>query len=206
MEVGAHTRHHVDLSALPDDEARQRSSKAAAKQTPSHAPVRHFCYPYRAFSAPARGHGPRGGLCHGRDRKAWAGRRCRTTSSGSPCAGGSGHPPCAIRPQAMDGLRGSAGATVKPPCASRSSPAASTPWAGARSVMPWRWPNGTSTSAPGSTAVAGAAPRGRREEVAAAVEPSQVTATQSLRSGALQEARPGHCGRDLDDTVRDLTR
>jgi peptidoglycan/xylan/chitin deacetylase (PgdA/CDA1 family) len=50
MEVGAHTRHHVDLSALPDDEARREIQQSRSElENAIHAPVRHFCYPYGRF-------------------------------------------------------------------------------------------------------------------------------------------------------------
>ncbi|MDM7323066.1 MAG: polysaccharide deacetylase family protein [Gammaproteobacteria bacterium] len=50
MEVGAHTRHHVDLSALPDEEAQTeiRQSRSELERV-IQAPVRHFCYPYGRF-------------------------------------------------------------------------------------------------------------------------------------------------------------
>ncbi|MEW6727836.1 MAG: polysaccharide deacetylase family protein [Pseudomonadota bacterium] len=50
MEVGAHTRHHVDLSALPDDEARIEIQQSRSElESTIQAPVRHFCYPYGRF-------------------------------------------------------------------------------------------------------------------------------------------------------------
>jgi peptidoglycan/xylan/chitin deacetylase (PgdA/CDA1 family) len=50
MEVGAHTRHHVDLSALPDDEARVEIEQSRGElENAIQAPVRHFCYPYGRF-------------------------------------------------------------------------------------------------------------------------------------------------------------
>lgn len=50
MEVGAHTRHHLDLSALPDAEARVEIQRSRSElENTIQAPVRHFCYPYGRF-------------------------------------------------------------------------------------------------------------------------------------------------------------
>jgi peptidoglycan/xylan/chitin deacetylase (PgdA/CDA1 family) len=50
MELGAHTRNHVDLSALPDEEARIEIQQSRSElESTIQAPVRHFCYPYGRF-------------------------------------------------------------------------------------------------------------------------------------------------------------
>ncbi|MGK0673534.1 MAG: polysaccharide deacetylase family protein [Halothiobacillaceae bacterium] len=47
MEVGAHTRHHVDLSALPDEAARVEIEQSRSElESTIQVPVQHFCYPY----------------------------------------------------------------------------------------------------------------------------------------------------------------
>lgn len=51
QEVGAHTRHHLHLNALPDTQALQEiaQSKIELEQATGQA-VRHFCYPYGEYS------------------------------------------------------------------------------------------------------------------------------------------------------------
>ncbi|AJG22745.1 polysaccharide deacetylase family protein [Cupriavidus basilensis] len=53
MEVGAHTRTHVDLTRMDGDAARdQIAGSKLALQDALGVPVRHFCYPYGAFNQP----------------------------------------------------------------------------------------------------------------------------------------------------------
>lgn len=50
QEVGAHTRHHVDLRAVDLATARDEIAGCRAElETLVDAPVRHFCYPYGHF-------------------------------------------------------------------------------------------------------------------------------------------------------------
>lgn len=51
QEVGAHTRHHVHLNALPDAQALQEIAqcKTELEQATGQA-VQHFCYPYGEYS------------------------------------------------------------------------------------------------------------------------------------------------------------
>jgi len=50
MDVGAHTRNHVDLTALSDDAAREEIALCRSEiEETIDAPVRHFCYPYGRF-------------------------------------------------------------------------------------------------------------------------------------------------------------
>lgn len=51
MEVGAHTRNHLDLTQLDDDTAREEITRCKTElEAASGAEVRHFCYPYGRFS------------------------------------------------------------------------------------------------------------------------------------------------------------
>lgn len=52
QEVGAHTRHHVDLRAVDTATARDEIAGCRAElEALVDAPVRHFCYPYGYFGA-----------------------------------------------------------------------------------------------------------------------------------------------------------
>lgn len=52
MDVGAHTRHHVDLRRLDSASARDEISGAKSElETALGVEVRHFCYPYGSFDA-----------------------------------------------------------------------------------------------------------------------------------------------------------
>ncbi|MEW5838906.1 MAG: polysaccharide deacetylase family protein [Pseudomonadota bacterium] len=51
MEVGAHTRNHVDLTTLDDDRAREEIVRCKTElEDACGADVRHFCYPYGRFT------------------------------------------------------------------------------------------------------------------------------------------------------------
>ncbi|OYY75091.1 MAG: polysaccharide deacetylase [Gammaproteobacteria bacterium 28-57-27] len=51
MEVGAHTRNHLDLTTLDDDTAREEVTRCKHElEEASGADVRHFCYPYGRFN------------------------------------------------------------------------------------------------------------------------------------------------------------
>ena len=52
QEVGAHTRHHVHLNALPAQQAEIEIADSRAElQVVTNTEVAHFCYPYGEFSA-----------------------------------------------------------------------------------------------------------------------------------------------------------
>lgn len=52
QEIGAHTRHHVDLTALPDDAARKEIMACRTDLEPLlGVAVRQFCYPYGSYEA-----------------------------------------------------------------------------------------------------------------------------------------------------------
>lgn len=52
MDVGAHTRNHVDLTALSDEAAGEEIAGCRMElETALGAPVRHFCYPYGRYTA-----------------------------------------------------------------------------------------------------------------------------------------------------------
>ena len=52
QEVGAHTRHHVHLNALPAQQAEIEIADSRAElQAMTNTKVAHFCYPYGEFSA-----------------------------------------------------------------------------------------------------------------------------------------------------------
>ena len=51
MEVGAHTRNHLDLSTLDDDTAREEITRCKTElEQACGAAVQHFCYPYGRYS------------------------------------------------------------------------------------------------------------------------------------------------------------
>ncbi|MDR7305270.1 peptidoglycan/xylan/chitin deacetylase (PgdA/CDA1 family) [Rhodoferax saidenbachensis] len=51
MDVGSHTRGHVDLDTLSDTEARQQISQSKLElERTLQCEVRHFCYPYGHYS------------------------------------------------------------------------------------------------------------------------------------------------------------
>lgn len=55
MDVGAHTRHHVDLKAQDSDVARDEIFGAKRElEAALGTEVRHFCYPYGSFDASHR--------------------------------------------------------------------------------------------------------------------------------------------------------
>ncbi len=50
MEVGAHTRHHVDLARSSDAMAKEEIERSRSElESAIQAPVQHFCYPYGRF-------------------------------------------------------------------------------------------------------------------------------------------------------------
>ena len=50
MDVGSHTRHHVKLTELPEDQAREEISRSRLElEDAVGCEVRHFCYPYGWF-------------------------------------------------------------------------------------------------------------------------------------------------------------
>lgn len=51
MDVGSHTRHHADLTALSDAEAQQEIQQSKLElENAIGCEVRHFCYPYGRYS------------------------------------------------------------------------------------------------------------------------------------------------------------
>jgi peptidoglycan/xylan/chitin deacetylase (PgdA/CDA1 family) len=51
MEIGAHTRHHMDLTRLPDDAAREEIHQCRTElEAILDAPIEHFCYPYGRYT------------------------------------------------------------------------------------------------------------------------------------------------------------
>lgn len=51
QEVGAHTRHHVHLNALPDADCVEEIARSKVElQEILGQPVQHFCYPYGEYS------------------------------------------------------------------------------------------------------------------------------------------------------------
>lgn len=51
QEIGAHTRHHADLTALDADAAREEIAGCRRElEAMVGAPVRHFCYPYGRYA------------------------------------------------------------------------------------------------------------------------------------------------------------
>ncbi len=52
QDLGAHTRHHVRLPELADQQSRQEIEQSRTElATAGNTPVRHFCYPYGEFRA-----------------------------------------------------------------------------------------------------------------------------------------------------------
>ncbi len=52
MDIGAHTRHHADLTTLDDEQAREEIAGAKRElEDRFGVAIRHFCYPYGRYTA-----------------------------------------------------------------------------------------------------------------------------------------------------------